>query len=744
MNTHQIFTFSEFLELQSYVEENEFEYIVIDTETNNKIEKLAKLYGAGFCFQDDEAFYIPFVTKEGTSWWRPQEEKIISNWISNQCKTKKVIGHNIIYDVLVLFYNWGVDLTENIYSDTILQKHTVDEERPFALKDVAVKYLGNWANKAQEALYENIKANGGSTIKDQMDMFKADTSVLAEYCCWDVLLTKKLFDIFEAKLIEENTFDLFYKDEIMPLYKEVTIPMKKRGFAVDVEYFKTLNQEIKKEISVLEDEVQKQLCSLTEEFKINLLNKDYPVKKSGSFPKVLAEKFEIPLILGGEEKVSLSKKNIQKLLSHYPDFENFYKWVLGEEELGLDEEDIREVQEYWWLKDNLSEKYIFNLASNNHLKWLFFTKLQETPLGYTDSKEPQVDDDFLESIKSTYPWIQPLVDLKKLSKLNSTYIEGVLEREIDGYIFSSFIQFGPPSGRYASRDPNLQNLPRVKEDDSGLSERVLYYVNSIKKGFVAPKNYKIVNADYSQLEPRAFAEACGDFLLQDVFIKGEDLYGSIAKNIWGLDCTPNEVKKKYPEQRQKAKTIALAVVYGAEAGRISKLMDISYDEAQAIIDDYLNAYSGLKDYMERCNTEVCKKGLIRTKFGRTRHLPEAQKLYKYYGMKLLDSKWAKQKNLGELRWKFKNMLNLSKNFPIQGVASHIVNRAAIAINKEFKKRNIDAQIIAQVHDELTCVAREDQSEIARDIVKYCMENTTKISVPLVAEPLIADNWAEAK
>lgn len=742
-------TWEELKSFRQYVESNNFQEIVLDTETDNKIEKLANLYGIGLCFQDNEAFYIPIRKLGGEKWWNTEQERKLSDWIFSLCKSKKLIGHNIIYDVLVLLNNWGFDLTDYIYSDTILQKHCVDEERPFGLKEVGVKYLGNWADKAQEALYNNIEKNGGRTTKEHTDMFKADTEVLGEYCAFDTVITKKLFDIFESKIKQENLSSLFYEEEIMPLYREVTIPMKKKGFNIDVNYFQNLNKEISFEIEKLKTEILQELKEEILEFEEKTLNKDYPIKNTGNFPKYCAEVINFCLPTNKEGKITLSKKEVDKILEpQLEDHRNFLYWLKGLQD--LNPEILKRTQKWWFQKENPEEVTPFNIQSNNHLKWLFFEKLQETPLSKTEKGEPQVDDDLLENLKNSYSWVPKLIDYKKLSKLRSVYIEGILDRQIDGIVYSSFIQFGPPSGRYASMDPNLQNLPRVKEDDSGLSELVLKYVNSIKVGFIAPKGYKIVNADYSQLEPCAFSEACGDLLLQEVFHKKQDLYSSIAINVWNLtDASAdkkakNYLKNLYPEYRQKAKIIALAVVYGAEAGRISKLMGITYQEAQEIIDNYLNAYPGLRNYMEECNKIVCTQGIVKTKFGRTRHLPEAKRLYDTFGLRLLDKKWVKAKGLGEIAWRFKNLLNLAKNYRIQGVAAHVVNRAAVNMNKKFKELGLEAQIIAQVHDELTCIAKEEQSEQVKAIMKDCMENTTKIAVPLIAEPLIADNWAEAK
>jgi DNA polymerase-1 len=172
-------------------------------------------------------------------------------------------------------------------------------------------------------------------------------------------------------------------------------------------------------------------------------------------------------------------------------------------------------------------------------------------------------------------------------------------------------------------------------------------------------------------------------------------------------------------------------------------MNCDYKEAKTVISAYLNAYPGLKRYMHNCNASVKKYGMTKTKFGRIRHLPEAKELFDKYGNDLLDFKWARANNLVEERKLFKNCLNNAKNFPIQGLAGHIINRAMIEIAKEFKKRKLDARIALMVHDQVVCIAKEEIAEEVKQIMQDKMENTTKLTVPLVAVPEIADNLAES-
>jgi DNA polymerase-1 len=181
-----------------------------------------------------------------------------------------------------------------------------------------------------------------------------------------------------------------------------------------------------------------------------------------------------------------------------------------------------------------------------------------------------------------------------------------------------------------------------------------------------------------------------------------------------------------------------------EEARLMQAIGCDRKTATSIIRGYLGTYPDLKNYMYSCDMSVKQNGFVKTVFGRVRHLPEAKILFDKYGNHLLDWRYAKARNLLDERRRFKNYLNNSKNFPIQGLAAHIVNRAMIQIMRRFKAEGIDGWIAAQVHDEITCIVREDQAELAKAIVRDCMQNTTTISIPLIAEPMIANNWAEAK
>lgn len=752
--------------LYSYVDNLQPEITVLDVETNSQHEKIADLYGIGLCFSVSKAFYIPWRRPDGTKIWTQQKELEIRNWIEVICSKTKLIGHNIIYDVLVLENNLELYLTDRVYSDTILQKHAIDEERPFALKEIGVKYLGNWADKAQEKLKDEVSLAGGKWTMKQKDMYLASTETLGEYCCWDVILTLLLFNKFEKQIFEDGLASLFYTEETMPLYREVTIDMKRKGFPINLKHFKKLEHDIGIDINLLEDHIISDIHEDVKDFEQSLLDKDVPIKATGNFPKALAEVLQFPLPINKKTgKVTLAEKAIlaQKEALN-KDFHFFYDWLLNKQDIKKEyltenikllycnsEDPIREAQEklFFGKKINEGKRHVFNLGSTDHIIELIINTWGFAATEKTDGGKPKVDNKFLEMNAEGNRVIQKLIEYKQLNKIKSTYIEGILDRQLEGMIYTSMLQFGTISGRYASRNPNLQNLPRPKDADSGLSELVLKYSNAIREGFIPPTGYKLVDSDYSALEPRCFSAVSGDKKLIQVWQNGEDLYSRVAIDVFGLEgvsANPkaiNYLKKVNPEFRQKAKLFCLAVAYGAEAGRISKAMKCTYQEADDIIKRYLNAYPGLKKYMYKCNSEAKTKGKVTSYFGRIRHLDAAQSLIALYGNELLNRKYAQKMNLEDERWKLKNQLNNAKNFPIQGMAAHIVNRAAIAVSRAFKTNNIDGYISLQVHDQLISIVRTDQCELACKLVQEAMENTTKILVPLIAEPEIANNMRES-
>ena len=436
-----------FNELIDFLESHSNLKMAFDLETDSVSEIQANIYGVGLALHDEEGYYIPIRDKTGQYYF--SDTPYIFNRLNSLLTRCDIIGHNVIYDVLVWKHSTGVDLTERVFADTILMKHTVDEEPPFGLKEVAVREFGEGADLAQQELYENIKANGGSTTKTNMQMFKADTDVLGKYCAHDCLLTYKLFNLYSKKLEQEGLLKFFYEEEVMPLYREVTIPMKLKGAAVDVELLTKRSKEAEIDVAILQKEIELEIAPLVKDFELNYLQENYPIKRTGNFPKMYAK-------VVGLDLSSTAKKAIEAISPETQEQVQFKAWMQGEiEELS----DLTYQAQMLWHETKTGSSSIFNLGSKAHLKWLFFNKLGLDPLSKTDKGEPQVDDTFLESVASSYTWVKKLQDLNTINKMKSTYIDGILEKSVNGRIYAGFLQFGTTSGRFASRTPNLQNCP---------------------------------------------------------------------------------------------------------------------------------------------------------------------------------------------------------------------------------------------------------------------------------------------
>ena len=211
------------------------------------------------------------------------------------------------------------------------------------------------------------------------------------------------------------------------------------------------------------------------------------------------------------------------------------------------------------------------------------------------------------------------------------------------------------------------------------------------------------------------------------------------------------MKKKYPQVRQNSKAYALGIRYGMKEFKLAKSLNISEEKAANIIKNYFRAFPGLKAKMDKYLEEVKTTGKVKSKFGRVRHLPRAKEIYQKFGDGILDFRNLKKismktgvtmDELKLIRKEYNNLLNNALNFPIQSAATSIVNRAAIAMTKDFILRGMDAWVSLQIHDQLVATCKEDICEIAKSVVQYAMETTNKLAMPLVAKPEIAGNLRE--
>src|ERR1019366_3423983 len=299
----------------------------------------------------------------------------------------------------------------------------------------------------------------------------------------------------------------------------------------------------------------------------------------------------------------------------------------------------------------------------------------------------------LRKIGPKLKWVERLLEYQQKMKLLSTYVEGIESRVQYGVIHPSFLQHGTTSGRYSSRNPNFQNLPR---DDK-----------RIKSCIIPRPNKTFIGADYSQLEPRVFAYFSGDRRLLQSFVGSSDFYSTIGMEVFGkTDCTPQKDGSpeafgvKYKKLRDLSKTMALSVTYGTTAYQLSTRIGKSKEDAQQDIDNYFEAFPGVAQMMINSHETAKRDGQVLSLFGRPRRIPDARKINKIYG----------NKPHAELPYEARNLLNLSVNHTIQSTAASIVNRAAIKFYTDAKQAGIDCRIVLQVHDSLIIEGNVEDAE----------------------------------
>ncbi len=349
----------------------------------------------------------------------------------------------------------------------------------------------------------------------------------------------------------------------------------------------------------------------------------------------------------------------------------------------------------------------FNINSTKQLGEVLFEKLKltakkKTKTGYS------TDVDVLEKIKHEHPVIEKILEYRQLQKLNSTYVEGLIPYiDETSRIHSKFHQTVTTTGRISSTDPNLQNIPTRME----LGKK-------LRKVFKPKQGSIYIDADYSQIELRVLAHISQDENMIAAFNNNEDIHTQAASKVF--DTPIEEVTK---EQRSNAKAVNFGIVYGISDFGLGEQLGVSRKKAKEYIEQYLEKYNGIKEFMANIVEETKEKGFVETLYHRRRYVPE------------LKSNNYMVRQFGG---------RVAMNTPIQGTAADIMKIAMINVYNKLKEKNLKSKIIVQVHDELLIETALDEKEIVKEILKSEMENVIKLDVPLVAEVSEGDNWYEAK
>lgn len=715
--------------------------VAFDIETTGLQPRTDKVIGFGIS-DAEYGFYIVHLKWNGEKLVEviPYEECVK---ILNKLQNKDWVGWNSSFEVRFIRHYFNIDISKSLHSEGMLAVHTVDENRmSYKLKDIGAELYGEDAVEEQKLLFESIKNNGGNPSSDY---YMADSYVLGKYCVQDCLLTYKIDETYLGLIEEEGLSQFYFKDEVMPLYKLVTINMEDRGIKLDLDLINKTRDEILLDIKTLHDKIQSLISPYLDEFNKWYLNKELPPKRSGEFAQYLCMYADLALPKTKSGRYSLAKAKLESL------DDSIYKdYLLGGE--CLEDHIIENIQKLWW--GDQEKEYMFNISSKDHLKRLFFEKLEEEPVSRTDKGNPQVDHLFLLKASEKYEWVKYLVDYNKLNKLKSTYMDRFLERHLEGFYYPSFFQHRTVSGRFGS---DLQQLPRPKEEGE-LSPVVLKYNNLIRKFFISRSGYVFIDSDYESLEPHVFAHVSGDDGLKDIFRKGHDFYSTIAIGTEKLldvsadKSADNYLGKVNKPLRQKAKAYSLGVPYGMGGFALGKTLNIDQKEADKLVENYLDAFPYLKAWMDDSFDKLIKFGSIKSEAGRVRHFPSAPKIWYAHKDYIQDNLaiWKKYneipkkyKQMKYLAKQFKNMSNNAKNFQIQSLAASITNRACIAINRELLRQGIDGSVVAQIHDQIIVEVPEKYSEKCKKMIQFLMENTYRLSLKLKAPAEIGVDFYEA-
>lgn len=757
-----------------------------------------------------------------------QPPEFIKDYMRRWLLSMSLLMHNAPFDCNMMFYNYDIDITDNLFCDTRLLKHFIDESTKTGLKETAILWARELGFDAERAANQEQIEMGASVIRNggsKGHIWRGDWDLVSKYACADTALTFGLFEVGSEKLQSDygdRGVELFYEKEMMPLCREVVIPMQRGGVKISVEHFENLKKELQGLIDRFEDQAQAKMSHLLEDF-----DKGDSLEEAVSQRRLLDRIIEIEGLpypekvtkkRTGEVEIakSLAKPAVKKAHAANPHW--LWGYILGEDEMKYSEARLKEIKNDLY-REVLGRRYRFNLGSDMHLRWLLFDKLgnDKKSVPQTDSATPEnpipscAADVLEEHFKARYDFIEDVMMFRKLGDLLGNYVEKAITLHNKGWLHMDMDQAGTTSGRFSCRGGfNLQTLPKVeslsvcphceskkveiKTDGTVLAEihcqnckkvtRNIICYSVVKQGFVAPEGYKIINADYSSLEPRCFAFMSGDKKLKDIYFKDLDLYAKIYCDIEDEEgrYSPdpkmeNFLKKKNPALRDMVKPVVLGIPYGARGPQVANLMGfrkkikdrktglekeiLDVERGIAWREKYLGTYEDLHNYMEECEISATTKGYVETVIGRRRHYKYAPIIQKILDQRSIDRETfldcrardleKTQIDLGDgldeedlewfseqagmylsqvkekgcwayIRGLYKNELDNAKNVRIQGLAGHICNRGMLDTTRYFRENGIDGYVCLQVHDEITCYVREDQAEFGAALLQIGMED----------------------
>jgi len=862
--------------------------VAVDTETNGLAFWKDVVIGISFSVNADKGFYLPLLTWQRDETAQKAVKKtgmtVYPNGSFRDCWTNELfpetveqaqrkgldwvafflkrwfdhsdvslIMHNAPFDCLMIENNFGLDLTPRVVCDTALLVHVLDENESTALKAVAIRWKAALglsedleANHEQMELGGSVIQNGGTFNKKTKTVWRGDLELVVKYAIADTMLTFGINEVGLTKFAQEYTekhFKWFFEDEVMPLCREVVIPMKKHGVTIDVAYFQQMEVDTKQKLIALEQELIDELekAEYLQGFKIGKTVDNTVTKKLLIDAMIAKEGLPYPTTTSkGVTKKTLSKAAVSKAYQTEPHW--VWAYLLGEGEIKYSDDELNALKKELF-RTKVGKSHAFNLRSSMHLRWLFCSKLghdaaklPQTKSGTKDKPVPKLDSKTLrEFFADKYTFVKKLLLFKKLDKLYGTYVLPAVTLQYNGILYMEMRQNGTTSGRFScSGGYNLQTLPKVEDlskcpackskkvsvaysialladatcAECGVVTKDILCPSAVKKGFIAPKGMRIVNADYSSLEPRCFSYMSGDEKLKQVYKEGLDLYSKVYIDMEKLHDlysahpdSPKFLKKVDPKKREGVKPVILGIPYGARGpqtanlmgykktittkwGEIKEVLDV--ERGIAFRDKYLSTYKDLHNYMLRQEMAAHSNGFVETLVGRRRHYTFTKAVYNLLqeagwdqdafldarkseldvveydsvfsanalknilnlaGIQPFDIKTKRPRTWKLVQALYKQEINNSKNFPIQGLGAHITNKGMLEITRGLKADGIPAWVCLQVHDEITGYAPAEQAEQVVNIFRDKMENNDYaklLDIPMIAEPTICDNLKDSK
>ena len=607
-------------------------------------------------------------------------------------------------------------------SDTVEEKDAKELFDFEELTESNVEELLNCINKRKEIYYylENVECNN-------------ETLIIKKKINYIYIYNPDNNKVYSTKLNKDIFKDIFESKEIMKIsnqIKEDYILLKQEGINSENMMFDT-----KIAAYVLNatsnayslEEIARQYLNLdiaeytSNEEKQEVQTSLFDIPESSQEETGEKANFESAIkayVIGKSKDKLIEELKKQEELDLFNDIEMPVAQILAEmqwEGMYIDEKELIKYGNN--LKEHIEELRIdiykladeeFNINSTKQLGVILFEKLGLKPSKKTKSGY-STDVDALEKLKGEHPIIEKILEYRQLVKLNSTYVEGMIPfiNIKTRRIHTFFHQTVTATGRLSSTEPNLQNIPTRTE----LGKK-------LRKVFKPAKGKVFLDADYSQVELRVLAHMANDEIMVEAFNTNADIHTISASQVFKVPV--EEVSKQL---RSRAKAVNFGIVYGISEFGLAEQIDIKRNEAKQYIEQYLETYHGIRDYMSEIVESAKRKGYVETLFGRRRYIPE------------LSSNNYMVRKFGD---------RAAMNTPIQGTAADIMKIAMIKVYNELKNRNLKSKIVLQIHDELIIETLIEEKEEVAKLLKDCMESAAVLSVPLTVEVEEGNSWYQAK